>query len=45
MKTLRIIITALALVASLFATAGMACEDVNKIDGSYTATLDLENEG
>ena len=44
MKTLKIIIVAIAIVASLFATAGMACEDVINTDGNYSMTLDLEND-
>ena len=44
MKTVKIIITALAIVASLFARAGMACEDVIQTDGNYTAILDAEND-
>ncbi len=43
MKTLKTIITALAIVASLFATAAMACEDVINTDGNYSITLDVEN--
>ena len=37
-------ITVLAIVASLFATAGMACEDVIETDSNYTAILDVEND-
>ncbi len=43
MKTLRIIITALAIVASLFATAAIACEDEINTGGNYSITLDVED--